>query len=156
MSPSLSSSDAAPTWPPSIARLIFPSFLVVPSLSCSVRSETLDIAGSAYKLSGQSCPVHDPSFARDINGTFHLFSTDLNPGPPFLAHRCSNDGRNWSFCGHVFPAALPGWLITHVPGVTKLWAPDIFFLNGKWVLLYAASTFGSQVRFIHDLFSSIR
>lgn len=41
--------------------------------------------------------------------------------------------------------SLPSWVAAAVPGVTGLWAPDISFYNVTWWLLYAASTFGSQI-----------
>jgi hypothetical protein len=111
---------------------------------CRPRSESLDIAGASYAFTGDLCPVHDPSFSLDSSGTFHMFTTDPAPGPPFIPHRCSSDGRTWNACGHVFDV-LPSWVTVHVPNATALWAPDISFFNGSWWLLYAASTFGSQV-----------
>lgn len=48
-------------------------------------------------------------------------------------------------CGSVFPDALPSWVHDAVPGANSLWAPDVSFVNGSWYLLYAVSSFGSQV-----------
>jgi arabinan endo-1,5-alpha-L-arabinosidase len=47
----------------------------------------------------------------------------------------------------VFPTAQwPSWINTYVSGFNgTFWAPEVFFLNGKYYIYYACSTFGSRV-----------
>lgn len=85
--------------------------------------------------------VHDPStiikqgttywtFATG-DGIYSLYSTDLvkwTPGPRAV------------FPNGVFPA----WITSKVPGFRgTFWAPECFFMNGKYYLYYSCSTFGS-------------
>ncbi|UOQ77742.1 family 43 glycosylhydrolase [Hymenobacter sp. 5516J-16] len=94
----------------------------------------------ATALQGQP-GLHDPStiikhgntywtFATG-DGIYSLYSTDLvhwRPGPR-----------------PVFPNnGYPSWINSKVPGFAGLfWAPECFFMNGKYYLYYSCSTFGS-------------
>ena len=86
--------------------------------------------------------IHDPStiikqgntywtFATG-DGIYSLYSTDLvkwTPGPRAV------------FPNNLFPA----WIKTKVPGFQGIfWAPECFFMNGKYYLYYSCSTFGSR------------
>jgi arabinan endo-1,5-alpha-L-arabinosidase len=92
------------------------------------------------------CAVHDPSLVSE-NDVLYVFSTDAGrpPSPPYLAIRRSLDGGStWSTHGAVF-TTLPAWVPQRVPTVGGLWAPDASYLNDRWFLYYAASSFGSDV-----------
>ena len=82
--------------------------------------------------------AHDPTILKE-GSIYYRFSTGHN-----IPISCSPDLVNWTHCGSVF-LAKPGWLLKAVPGVADLWAPDVAFINGKYYLYYAASTFGSNL-----------
>jgi arabinan endo-1,5-alpha-L-arabinosidase len=89
--------------------------------------------------------IHDPSMVRE-GGKWYLFSTGdpngaVNDGD--IQIRTSTDLRTWRLIGTVF-ARIPAWIVSQVPGVVNLWAPDISFFHGLYHLYYAASTFGSN------------
>jgi arabinan endo-1,5-alpha-L-arabinosidase len=81
--------------------------------------------------------IHDPVMAKE-GDTYYAFSTGSR-----IIVICSVDMVTWEFCGRVFEE-VPTWLQKAVPGVGHLWAPDISFVNGRWRLYYAGSTFGSN------------
>lgn len=100
---------------------------------------------AAYALTGQTSPVLDPSIIRQ-GSTYYAFSTDVAGSSSFgsLPIHCSQDKINWTQCGSVFPAGAPGWVADKVPGVTRLWAPDISHFNGEYHIYYNGSKLGSQ------------
>ena len=98
---------------------------------------------TAYELTGDTFPVHDPSIIRQ-GSTYYVFVTDALPQSGFIPIRCSTDKIAWTSCGSVFPA-LPSWIASAVPAATGIWAPDISYFNGTYHLYYAASTFGSNI-----------
>jgi len=87
---------------------------------------------------GDVTNVHDPTMIQ-ADGVYYLVST--GPGIPI---RCSKDMKGWALCGRVF-SANPAWVVEAIQGVQDLWAPEIVAHNGKYYLLYAASTFGSKI-----------
>ena len=84
--------------------------------------------------------THDPSTMIPCKSAYYVFYTGLgisskvstnkvfwSPGPPVLAH-------------------APAWTTNAAPGFDgTIWAPDVFFWNGRYYLYYAVSSFGSQV-----------
>jgi arabinan endo-1,5-alpha-L-arabinosidase len=100
---------------------------------------------STYALTGDTQPVHDPSIIR-AGSTYYAFTTDVIglPAANYLPVRCSQDKVNWKACGSIFPAAMPTWVVTKIPGILGLWAPDVSFFNGQYHVYYAGSTLGSQ------------
>lgn len=80
--------------------------------------------------------IHDPVMVKE-GDAYYVFSTGAR-----LIIICSPDMVTWEFCGRVFERP-PGWIITAVPGIGDLWAPDIAYYNGRWQLYYSGSTFGS-------------
>ncbi len=88
--------------------------------------------------------AHDPSMI-EANGTWYVFATGdeggLNDGS--LQIRQSPDLRDWSFAGTVFETT-PKWISKEIGKVPNLWAPDISYANGKYLLYYAASHFGTN------------
>ena len=81
--------------------------------------------------------AHDPVMAKD-GDRYYVFTTGSRI--PIL---CSKDMTTWEFCGRVFKET-PKWVRDAIPGIGDLWAPDISFINGKWRLYYAGSTFGKS------------
>jgi arabinan endo-1,5-alpha-L-arabinosidase len=56
-------------------------------------------------------------------------------------------GSHGPLAGHVF-SQIPAWVITKVPGIGGLWAPDISYFNGLYHVYYAGSTFASNISVI--------
>lgn len=95
------------------------------------------------QLSGSISPVHDPCIIRESD-TYYVFSTDLGGGTGSqIPCRRSKDLRNWEKFGYVFNE-IPDWALKAVPGTGGIWAPDISYTNGKYLLYYACSTFGKN------------
>lgn len=91
----------------------------------------------ATDLQGDIRNVHDPSIIRE-GQTFYVFSTRAG-----ISVRCSEDLVRWRLCGDVF-GHLPLWAVQDVQGLRGLWAPDVSYFNGRYLLYYSASTFGSN------------
>ena len=80
----------------------------------------------------------DPTVIRTENGVFYLFSTESATFPNIPIYK-SIDLINWYFVGTAFndttrPTSFEG----------NLWAPDINYINGKYVLYYAMSKWGGE------------
>ncbi len=93
-------------------------------------------------LEGDLERVHDPAIIREKD-TYYIFSTGGRPGSGILPIRCSKDLRRWTLCGHVFDR-LPEWALKEIPRARGAWAPDISYSNGRYLLYYSVSTFGSR------------
>lgn len=90
--------------------------------------------------------THDPALIREAGrgGDWFVYST----GDPAVAGgtvqiRRSDDLKNWTYAGNVFDE-IPAWVRTAVPGVSNIWAPDVYFNDGVYYLYYSGSTFGSN------------
>lgn len=95
------------------------------------------------RLSGDITPVHDPVIIRE-GGAYHLFSTGIGEGAQgIVSARVSPDLVHWTRERPPFER-LPDWATRAIPGATNIWAPDISFVNGRYRLYYAVSTFGSN------------
>lgn len=95
------------------------------------------------RLSGNTSPVHDPCAIREGN-TYYVFGTNLGgAGGQQIPWRYSKDLVNWDKGGYVLPD-LPHWAAEAVPGTEGIWAPDISFTGGQYLLYYACSTFGKN------------
>ena len=95
------------------------------------------------RLSGDLTPVHDPVIIRE-GDTYHVFSTGIGAGGQgIVSSRTSRDLVQWQKGAPLFDR-LPEWTTKAVPGATNMWAPDISFVNGRYRLYYAVSTFGSN------------
>ena len=81
--------------------------------------------------------VHDPCIIK-CNEYYYIYSTGDR-----IDIRRSVDLLNWKFLGSVFDS-IPAWGVEEVPGVSNIWAPDIFYHNSTYYLYYALSTFGSN------------
>jgi arabinan endo-1,5-alpha-L-arabinosidase len=88
------------------------------------------------RLAGNLVPTHDPVIARE-GDTYYVFGTGLSS-------RTSKNLTDWVAGKPLLDNQLPDWATKAVPGAKGMWAPDISFVNGRWRLYYAASTFGSN------------
>jgi arabinan endo-1,5-alpha-L-arabinosidase len=80
--------------------------------------------------------IPDPTIIHAADGNFYLYSTQNYRG--FVPIYRSHDLVNWIFTGTAFtndsrPTFEPGG---------GLWAPDINYINGKYVLYYSMSVWG--------------
>jgi arabinan endo-1,5-alpha-L-arabinosidase len=83
----------------------------------------------------QSLP--DPTVIRDADGRYWLYATENIRNTPIFSSR---DLVSWKFEGTAFtdetrPAFEPRG---------GLWAPDINFIDGRWVLYYSMSVWGGE------------
>ncbi len=87
-----------------------------------------------------SLSAHDPGTIIKCKDKYYIFYTGQN-----ISWKSSTDKIFWTEGGHVF-AHPPNWTTNAVPGFTDtIWAPDVTYMNGRYRLYYAISTFGSQV-----------
>jgi arabinan endo-1,5-alpha-L-arabinosidase len=93
-------------------------------------------------LAGDILGIHDPVIIRERD-TYWIFSTNSDAPPATIRIRSSKDLRQWTARGHVFDK-LPAWAPELIPGARGAWAPDISFVNGRYLLYYSVSTFGSN------------
>ena len=93
------------------------------------------------KLEGDISPIHDPAIIRQ-GDTYYVFATNRF-AQKLVPIFCSQDLHQWKFCGHVFDS-VPEWALKEIPDARGIWAPDISFVQGKYLLYYAVSTFGSN------------
>ncbi|MFW6289900.1 MAG: family 43 glycosylhydrolase [Mariniphaga sp.] len=79
----------------------------------------------------------DPTVIKASNGWYYLYATEDIRNTP--VHK-SKDLVNWEFTGTAFTdATRPDF----EPG-GGLWAPDINFINGQYVLYYSMSVWGGE------------
>lgn len=81
--------------------------------------------------------VPDPTIIKAENGSFYIYGTEDIRNTPIYK---SDDLVNWEFVGTAFtddtrPNFEPNG---------GLWAPDINFINGKYVLYYSMSVWGGE------------
>ena len=89
----------------------------------------------------------DPSIIRDENGVWYAFGTQdtadwgsAGYGAKYGPILESTDLINWDCVGSVFKmSTFPTWSETIGAG---LWAPDIQYINGQYVLYYSLSVWG--------------
>ncbi|HZC25553.1 MAG TPA: arabinan endo-1,5-alpha-L-arabinosidase [Actinopolymorphaceae bacterium] len=116
----------------------------VPTGARAATVATADVAPPPATLTGD-LRTHDPALVREPGqGNWYVFST----GDPAVSHgtvqiRRSSDLSRWTYAGTVFDD-IPAWVREAVPGVSNIWAPDVFRHDGTYYLYYAASTFGSN------------
>ncbi|KAF9013410.1 arabinanase [Cyathus striatus] len=91
-----------------------------------------------FNVTGNTA-VHDPTMCQDKHGLFFVFST-----APGIEIRTSPDLVNWTLIGKVWPEGA-NWTDPYtLTSNGNIWAPDCTYLNGEFILYYAASSFGSQ------------
>ena len=94
------------------------------------------------RLTGDLTPTHDPVIIRE-GDTYYVFSTGSDESGRMIRVKTSKDLVHWTAAGAALDR-LPDWATKAVPGTRDMWAPDISFVNGRYRLYYAVSTFGSN------------
>jgi arabinan endo-1,5-alpha-L-arabinosidase len=107
----------------------------------SDNSLTNSITAAAVAPYMRNATVHDPSTIVKCKDQYWLFYTGR--GVPSWH---SADLTNWVRGPSVFNQA-PSWVATAVPANRNVdfWAPDVTYLDGRYLLYYSASTFGKNV-----------
>ncbi|KAL9942234.1 hypothetical protein D7B24_003391 [Verticillium nonalfalfae] len=82
--------------------------------------------------------IHDPTVVKTPGGTYLAAYTGDN-----VQLKTSSDRTNWRNAGPAFPNGAP-WTTTYTKGEKNLWAPDISYHDGKYLMYYSASSFGSS------------
>lgn len=102
-------------------------------------STVFPASAATWTLTGDT-NVHDPAYIKEGN-THWVFSTGSG-----LQVLFSTNGTNYVRSLPIFTSE-PSWWDTYVPNHVELdvWAPDIYYYNGKYYLYYSISTFGSRV-----------
>jgi arabinan endo-1,5-alpha-L-arabinosidase len=86
---------------------------------------------------------HDPSTVVHSNGRYWVYST----GNGIAVHSAFYDHfRTYRSEPPVFSVGtFPSWIREYVPDFSgHFWAPDMFYMNGKWHLYYSCSSWGSR------------
>lgn len=105
-----------------------------------IRTAALALLGTTLMAcaNAKQVEVHDPVMTKE-GDTYYVFSTG-----PGITYYESQDMKNWSLTGRVFPDE-PSWARRVAPGFNgHLWAPDVYQKDGKFYLYYSASSFGKN------------
>ena len=98
--------------------------------ACAVQAATWSLTGALES--------HDPSIYKE-GSTWWIMETS-NTG---IGVKYSANGHAWTQGGSIYSGGLSWWKLYNGNSATA-WAPDIHDWNGKAILFYAVSTFGSQ------------
>lgn len=96
---------------------------------------------ASIRLMAQA-PTHDPSHLMKDGDRYWHFST----GDGIAALSAADaEFKHWQLEPSAFGATWPAWINTYVPDFAgHFWAPSCIFMNNKYYLFYACSTFGSS------------
>jgi len=99
------------------------------------KSRSQDVSTYSNPVSSTSLP--DPTVIRAPDGYFYLYATENIRNTPILR---SADLASWDFIGTAFTdSSRPSF-----EPKGGVWAPDINFINGKYVLYYSMSVWGGE------------
>jgi arabinan endo-1,5-alpha-L-arabinosidase len=115
------------------------------------QSKTDSIAGDVYGCRIQTIAdpgkywpanIHDPSSIIKCGSTYWIFGTGDG-----IFSLCSNDLISWQAGPTVFAKwGIPSWILTYVPKFEGFyWAPECFYMNGKYYMYYSASQWGTKL-----------
>ncbi len=112
--------------------------VTITSLALSCAGWVVPLQGAISSLQGE-LSIHDPSTIVKCKDSWWVFGTGWGIGS-----KSSKDLLTWKAGPRVF-AAPPSWTTNMVPGNRGyFWAPDVVHLNGRYLLYYSVSTWGSQ------------
>ncbi len=103
--------------------------------SCSGARNESKIATYTNPVINNNAP--DPTVIRAKDGTFYAYSTMMYGNVPVYK---SQDMINWEYIGGAF---RKGEVPKFVPKA-NIWAPDINYIEGKYVLYFSMSTWGGE------------
>ena len=105
------------------------------SLSFSITAYGDDIV-QMYRNPVSKYSLPDPTVIKDANGYFYLYATEDTHNVPIYR---SKDLVTWRYAGTAFTDATRP--MDFVPN-GSIWAPDINYVNGQYVLYYSKSEWG--------------
>ena len=123
-----------------MSQLIHTIFCMFLLLSCKAQdlpTENPVEAGNFYKNPVVNYSLPDPTIIKAGDGNYYLYATEDIRNTPI--HR-SKDLVNWELVGTAFTKETRP---TFEPR-GGLWAPDINYINGKYVLYYSMSVWGGE------------
>jgi len=82
--------------------------------------------------------VHDPSMIRLPDGTYYVYSTHNG-----LEARTSTNRIDFAGAGAALPNGA-SWATQYSGDPRELWAPDVSYQGGRYLMYYSASSFGSN------------
>ena len=114
-------------------------FIFITIISCKA-NETIDekpVHENEYKNPILNISLPDPTIVKAENGDFYLYATEDISNIPIYK---SENLVDWQYVGTAFtdftrPTFEPNG---------GLWAPDINYINGKYVLYYSMSVWGGE------------
>lgn len=117
---------------------LLPAILLTACSSSAKADEELPVIGDG-RYSNPVVPnsLPDPTIIRTNDGTFYLYATEDIPNIPILK---STNLVDWTFVGTAFTNETRP---TFEPN-GGLWAPDINYINGQYVLYYSMSVWGGE------------
>ena len=118
---------------------IYIIFIFISILSCKA-NETVNenpIPENAYRNPILNISLPDPTIIKAENGYFYLYATEDISNTPIYK---SVNLVDWKFVGTAFTDLTRP---TFEPN-GGLWAPDINYINGKYVLYYSMSVWGEE------------
>ncbi|KRE28213.1 family 43 glycosylhydrolase [Paenibacillus sp. Soil522] len=83
---------------------------------------------------------HDPTVIKEGSTWWQFYTGD------YLKVKYSSDGENWNQGVPIFNGTLSWWhnYVNRSENVNEVWAPDIFYNEGRYWLYYAYSEFGTN------------
>ena len=114
-------------------------FLLLLLISCKANGTVMlnSLESNTYKNPVINYSLPDPTVIQANDGYFYLYATEDIRNTPIYR---SQDLVNWKFVGTAFTDATRP---TFEPK-GGLWAPDINYINGKYVLYYSMSVWGGE------------
>lgn len=79
----------------------------------------------------------DPTVIKATDGYFYLYATENIPNVPIYR---SQDLVSWRYMGTAFTDNTRPQMVPN----GRIWAPDINYINGKYVMYYSKSTWGGE------------
>jgi arabinan endo-1,5-alpha-L-arabinosidase len=120
---------------PIIVLLFSISYFCADNKTSGTISLVVDNLKATYRNPVVNYSLPDPTVFKSNDGYFYAYSTEDIRNIPI--HR-SKDLVHWNFVGTAFTdSTRPKFVLNG-----GLWAPDIHYINGKYVLYYAMSTWG--------------
>jgi arabinan endo-1,5-alpha-L-arabinosidase len=135
--PPLPAAETSPS-ADSVPVIAQPATNVGPAAATADASRAAEMAARLAQHGNRKIRVHDPSTIVQCKDEYWLFYTGRG-----ISSFHSKDLVQWQAGPRVFTNA-PAWTAEAVPGNRGLsyWAPDIIFVNNRYLLYYSVSTFG--------------
>ncbi|MBR1705314.1 MAG: family 43 glycosylhydrolase [Bacteroidales bacterium] len=116
------------------------TLLAVLSASCGSSSQDhpASTKAVAYRNPVVRASMPDPTVIRAHDGYFYVYATEDTRNVPIMK---SKDLAEWTYAGRAFTEEGRPSFVTG----GGIWAPDINFIDGQYVLYYAMSVWGGEM-----------